>query len=86
MLYLGKSNILIGINQESMEDVKNDFIRSRTLHKIEDYYIFTTFSFLIRGLEALGASAYSTAGYVIIINIFPDNAGAVRVIKIEYNH
>lgn len=36
-------------------------------------------SFVIRGLEALGASAYSTAGYVIIINIFPDNASAVRV-------
>jgi MFS family permease len=40
--------------------------------------LFTTFSFLIRGLEALGASAYSTASYVIIVNIFPDNAGAVR--------
>jgi MFS family permease len=50
-----------------------------TLHTIDDYSLFTTFSFLIRGLEALGASAYSTASYVIIVNIFPDNAGAVRV-------
>ncbi|CAH0557000.1 unnamed protein product [Brassicogethes aeneus] len=49
-----------------------------TLHSIDDYNTFVTCSFIIRGLEALGASAYSTAGYVIIINIFPDHAGAVR--------
>ncbi|XP_049821942.1 MFS-type transporter SLC18B1-like [Aethina tumida] len=49
-----------------------------TLHTIKDYNLFMILSFVIRGLEALGASAYSTAGYVIIINIFPDNASAVR--------
>ncbi|KAJ3662536.1 hypothetical protein Zmor_006881 [Zophobas morio] len=49
-----------------------------TLHLIEDYFLFTTFSFIIRGLGALGSSAYSTASYVIIVNIFPDHAGAVR--------
>ncbi|KAJ8960835.1 hypothetical protein NQ318_020131 [Aromia moschata] len=49
-----------------------------TLHIIDDLTLFTTLSFVIRGIGALGASAYSTAAYVIIINIFPDHAGAVR--------
>lgn len=46
---------------------------------IKGYDLFTTLSFIIRGFEALGASAYSTASYVIIMNTFPDNAGTVRV-------
>ncbi|KAG5892968.1 hypothetical protein JTB14_015013 [Gonioctena quinquepunctata] len=49
-----------------------------TLHLVEDYNCFTTLSFVVRGFEALGAGAYSTAGYVIIVNLFPDHAGAVR--------
>nr|XP_023024252.1 MFS-type transporter SLC18B1-like [Leptinotarsa decemlineata] len=49
-----------------------------TLHYIEEYTWFTVASFVVRGVEALGASAYSTAGYVIIVNIFPENAGTVR--------
>ncbi|XP_018569303.1 MFS-type transporter SLC18B1-like, partial [Anoplophora glabripennis] len=48
------------------------------LHTVQDYTLFTTLSFTIRGFGALGAGIYSTAAYVIIINIFPDNAGAVR--------
>lgn len=48
------------------------------LNLVNDYATFTFLSFAIRGLEALGASAYSTAGYVIIVNVFPDHAGAVR--------
>ncbi|XP_030765436.1 MFS-type transporter SLC18B1-like isoform X3 [Sitophilus oryzae] len=48
------------------------------LDKIESYTPFVILSFLIRGMEALGSSAYSTASYVLIINIFPDHAGAVR--------
>ncbi|KAJ8920986.1 hypothetical protein NQ315_015781 [Exocentrus adspersus] len=48
------------------------------LHTIEDYTLFTVLSFTVRGFGALGAGIYSTAAYVIIINIFPDNAGAVR--------
>ncbi|XP_076257050.1 MFS-type transporter SLC18B1-like isoform X1 [Rhynchophorus ferrugineus] len=48
------------------------------LDKVDSYVSFVVLSFFIRGLEALGSSAYSTAGYVLIINIFPDNAGAVR--------
>ncbi|XP_050302834.1 MFS-type transporter SLC18B1-like [Anthonomus grandis grandis] len=46
--------------------------------RIHDYTWFVTASFCIRAVEALGASAYSTASYVLIINIFPDNAGSVR--------
>lgn len=49
-----------------------------TLHHIEDYSGFTTLSFVIRGIAALGSSAYSTAAYVIVMNTFPDNAGAIR--------
>ncbi|XP_017769285.1 PREDICTED: MFS-type transporter SLC18B1-like [Nicrophorus vespilloides] len=49
-----------------------------TLHYIDDFYLFATLSFLIRGLEALGAAAYATAGYVLVINIFPNNGGTVR--------
>ncbi|XP_060518537.1 MFS-type transporter SLC18B1-like [Cylas formicarius] len=48
------------------------------LDRIANNQIFVVASFLIRGFEALGASAYATAGYVIIVDIFPDNAGAVR--------
>ncbi|RZC41028.1 MFS-type transporter SLC18B1-like [Asbolus verrucosus] len=53
--------------------------KKKSRAKVKNYSWFTTFSFLIRGLEALGASAYSTASYVIIVNVFPDNAGAVRI-------
>lgn len=35
------------------------------------------YCFLIRGFEALGASAYSTATYVFVVEIFPSNIGAV---------
>ncbi|XP_028131400.1 MFS-type transporter SLC18B1 isoform X1 [Diabrotica virgifera virgifera] len=49
-----------------------------TLHHVEDYGGFTTLSFVIRGFAALGSSAYATAAYVIVVNVFPDNAGAIR--------
>ncbi|KAK9879737.1 hypothetical protein WA026_006797 [Henosepilachna vigintioctopunctata] len=48
------------------------------LNMVNDLTTFTVLSFVIRGLEALGAGAYSTAGYVIIVNVFPDHAGTVR--------
>ncbi|XP_012263079.1 MFS-type transporter SLC18B1-like isoform X2 [Athalia rosae] len=44
---------------------------------IVDYKTFVIFCFIIRGLEALGASAFSTAGYIFVVDIFPDNVGAV---------
>ncbi|XP_022912884.1 MFS-type transporter SLC18B1-like [Onthophagus taurus] len=49
-----------------------------TLQYIDNTFVFTLLSFIIRGTEALGASAYSTAGYVLVINIFPKNGGVVR--------
>lgn len=53
----------------------------RTIHHIEDYYWFTMSSFVFRGVEALGTSAYSNAVFVLILEIFPHNGGAVRVIQ-----
>lgn len=55
-----------------------------TLQYVQDGILFATLSFILRGAEALGASAYSTAGYVLVINIFPNNAGAVRVSKYNF--
>nr|XP_022912860.1 MFS-type transporter SLC18B1-like [Onthophagus taurus]XP_022912871.1 MFS-type transporter SLC18B1-like [Onthophagus taurus] len=47
------------------------------LEFVNDYTLFTSFCFLIRGLEALGASAFSTASYVYVVATFPDNMGSV---------
>ncbi|KAJ9595194.1 hypothetical protein L9F63_013503, partial [Diploptera punctata] len=44
---------------------------------IEDYTTFTAYCFLVRGMEALGASAYGTASFVFVVDIFPDNIGSV---------
>lgn len=44
---------------------------------IEDFPTFTTYCFVVRGMEALGASAYATASYVFVVDIFPDNIGSV---------
>lgn len=38
---------------------------------------FVVFCFLVRGIEALGASAFTTASYVFVAQIFPENIGAV---------
>ncbi|KAI5704783.1 hypothetical protein M8J76_002683 [Diaphorina citri] len=38
---------------------------------------FAIYCFLVRGMEALGASAFSTASFVYVIHLFPDNVGAV---------
>lgn len=40
---------------------------------------------MFRGVEALGTSAYSNAVFVLILEIFPHNGGAVRVIKLQSN-
>ncbi|KDR11631.1 MFS-type transporter SLC18B1-like isoform X2 [Zootermopsis nevadensis] len=44
---------------------------------IENFPTFTIYCFLVRGMEALGASAYATASYVFVVDIFPDNIGSV---------
>ncbi|KAH9634184.1 hypothetical protein HF086_001386 [Spodoptera exigua] len=48
-----------------------------TLALIEDTQMFTILCFVVRGMEALGASAYSTASYVFVVNTFPDSIGSV---------
>ncbi|KAK3913393.1 MFS-type transporter SLC18B1 [Frankliniella fusca] len=44
---------------------------------IVDQNTFVVFCFLVRGMEAIGASAFTTASYVFVAQIFPDNIGAV---------
>ncbi|KAI4464400.1 major facilitator superfamily [Holotrichia oblita] len=47
------------------------------LEFVHNYTLFTCYCFLIRGLEALGASAFSTASYVFVVNSFPNHIGSV---------
>jgi hypothetical protein len=49
---------------------------------IENFPTFTAYCFVVRGMEALGASAYATASYVFVVDIFPDNIGSVLVSKL----
>lgn len=51
----------------------------RALVHIVDQTTFVVFCFLVRGMEAIGASAFTTASYVFVAQIFPDNIGAVMV-------
>ncbi|XP_071452139.1 MFS-type transporter SLC18B1-like [Hetaerina americana] len=44
---------------------------------IDDNLTFTVYCLLVRGTEALGAAAYSTASYTFVADIFPDNMGSV---------
>lgn len=44
---------------------------------IENFPTFTAYCFMVRGMEALGASAYATASYVFVVDIFPENIGSV---------
>ncbi|XP_073987697.1 MFS-type transporter SLC18B1-like [Rhodnius prolixus] len=47
------------------------------LPEIRDYTTFAIYCFLIRALEAIGASAYSTASFIFVVEIFPENISAV---------
>jgi len=46
---------------------------------IENFPTFAAYCFVVRGMEALGASAYATASYVFVVDIFPENIGSVLV-------
>ncbi|KAL1513327.1 hypothetical protein ABEB36_002749 [Hypothenemus hampei] len=48
------------------------------IDRFDSYNLFIISSFGIRIIEALGASAYSVATYVLIIDIFPQHIGFVR--------
>ncbi|CAG9768972.1 unnamed protein product [Ceutorhynchus assimilis] len=47
------------------------------LEYVTDFTLFTTLCLVIRGFEALGSSAFSTASYVFVVNTFPNNIGSV---------
>ncbi|VVC37962.1 Hypothetical protein CINCED_3A013556 [Cinara cedri] len=47
------------------------------LPMIEDNFQFKVLCFVVRGLEAIGASAFSTSSFVYVIQIFPDNVSGV---------
>lgn len=64
-------------------NVKPNFHCS-TLEYINDKTLFITYCFIVRGFEALGASAYSTASYVFVVNTFPQHIGSVLVSYQEY--
>lgn len=46
---------------------------------IENFPTFAAYCFVVRGMEALGASAFATASYVFVVDIFPENIGSVLV-------
>ncbi|XP_054156691.1 MFS-type transporter SLC18B1-like [Oppia nitens] len=45
------------------------------LDRINDLTIFTVYCFVVRIFEAIGAAAFSTASYTIIMQVFPNNIG-----------
>lgn len=49
----------------------------RLIDRIVDASTFIAYSFLLRGTEALGAAAYSTASYTFVVQVFPDHIGPV---------
>jgi len=47
------------------------------LDRVENTTVFTTYCFLVRIFEALGAAAFATSSYTYVAKLFPDNIGAV---------
>lgn len=50
-----------------------------TLEYVQDDTQFTVLCFIIRGLGAVGAAAFSTAGATYVANMFPDKVSVVMV-------
>ncbi len=50
------------------------------LDLVEDDTKFLILCFAVRGLAAVGASAFSTAGATFVADLFPDKISAVMVI------
>lgn len=48
-----------------------------SLGYIKQEWVFTLYCFIVQGMKALGASAYCTATYVFVAEVFPSNIGAV---------
>jgi len=55
----------------------NDVSTYRLIDRIHNTSTFIAYSFLLRGFEALGAAAYSTASYTFVADVFPDHIGPV---------
>lgn len=51
----------------------------RLLPLVQDNFQFKVLCFVVRGLEAIGASAFSTSSFVYVIQLFPDNVSSVLV-------
>uniref|UniRef100_A0A2H8TGP9 MFS-type transporter C6orf192 n=1 Tax=Melanaphis sacchari TaxID=742174 RepID=A0A2H8TGP9_9HEMI len=47
------------------------------LPMIQDNFQFKVLCFIVRGLEAIGASAFSTSSFVYVIQLFPENVSSV---------
>lgn len=47
------------------------------LSMVNDTLTFTLLSFLVRIFEAIGAAAFGTASYTIVLNLFPDHISTV---------
>lgn len=56
----------------------------RLLPLVQDNFWFKVLCFVVRGLEAIGASAFSTSSFVYVIQLFPDNVSSVLV-SIQYS-
>lgn len=53
------------------------------LDLVEDDTKFLILCFAVRGLAAVGASAFSTAGATFVADLFPDKISAVMVIFLK---
>nr|XP_018903402.1 PREDICTED: MFS-type transporter SLC18B1-like [Bemisia tabaci] len=51
------------------------------LPQIQNDTMFAIFCFIVRGFEALGASAFTTASFVFVTHLFPENIGTVLGIQ-----
>lgn len=47
------------------------------LDMVDDTTLFTSLSFVVRILEAIGAAGFSTASYAIVLHIYPDQISTV---------
>ncbi|XP_060845002.1 MFS-type transporter SLC18B1-like isoform X2 [Rhopalosiphum padi] len=47
------------------------------LPMVQDNFQFKILCFIVRGLEAIGASAFSTSSFVYVIQLFPENVSSV---------
>ncbi|XP_064480850.1 MFS-type transporter SLC18B1-like [Ornithodoros turicata] len=47
------------------------------LNMVDDTLLFTVLSFVVRIFEAVGAAAFGTASYTIVLNLYPDHISTV---------